>query len=208
MNKVWLITGGTRGIGAALCAHVYEKGDIPITANSFDYDISDPYFAKELVETVIRCNGQIDVLVNNAAIYHRSSVEDEDIGYWNQTIKTNLNGPFYMCHYAIPYMKKQSSAHIINVSSYVAYHSPAERSAYSCSKLALLGFTESLAEEVKKHNIRVNSFSPDKTSTRMDVDGTAEQTPEESAKYLYDLHLCEGTGQYFVNDKLVPWRLQ
>ena len=200
---IWLITGGTHGIGKALCEHVVEQGHDVVTCSRVDYDISDPKMAEALVHKTVRLYGQIDVLVNNAAIYERSSVEHTSVDFWNKCIDINLNGTFYMCKYALSHMK---CGKIINVSSYVAQYSPPERSAYTCSKLAVLGLTETLAKEMPDFN--VNAFSPKKTATRMDIDGTAEVTPEEVAKQIYDLHKYEGTGKYFLGSEEVEWRLQ
>jgi NAD(P)-dependent dehydrogenase (short-subunit alcohol dehydrogenase family) len=205
---IWLITGGTHGIGKALCEHVIEQGHEVATCSREDYDVSDPTAVEALIYKTVHKYGKIDVLVNNAAIYDRSTVEKTDIDFWNKCININLNGTFYMCKYVLPYMKEQQQGIIINVSSYVAYFTPSERSAYTCSKLAVLGLTETLSKEVEKDNIKVNAFSPHKTSTRMDVDCNAEVTPKEAAQQIYNLHKYQVTGKYFLGNEDVEWRLQ
>jgi NAD(P)-dependent dehydrogenase (short-subunit alcohol dehydrogenase family) len=200
---IWLITGGTHGIGKALCELVAEHGHEVVTCSREDYDVSDPMMAEALVHKTAHEYGQIDVLVNNASIYERATVEHTSIDFWNKCIGTNLNGTFYMCKFVVPHMKQQQSGKIINVSSYVANFSPVERAAYNCSKLAVLGLTETLAKEVVDDNIKVNAFSPLKTATRMDVDETAVCSPEEAARQIYDLYEWQVghrhcTGKFFV----------
>jgi NAD(P)-dependent dehydrogenase (short-subunit alcohol dehydrogenase family) len=197
---IWLITGGTHGIGKALCEYATEQGHDVVTCSREDFDVSNPKAAEVLVHETAHEYGQIDVLVNNASIYERSSVEHTSIDFWNKCIGTNLNGTFYMCKYVLPHMKQNDFGRIINVSSYVAKYSPAERAAYTCSKLAVLGLTETLAKEVEPYNIKVNAFSPLKTATRMDVDGTAVCSPEEAAQQLYNVHKSDKTGKFFIGD--------
>lgn len=205
---IWLITGGTHGIGKALCEHVIEQGHEVVTCSRDDYDISDCMMAEGLVNKTIAKHGRIDVLVNNAGVYERATVEDTSIDFWNKCIGTNLNGTFYMCKYILPYMKDQNFGKIINVSSYVAQYSPAERAAYSCSKLAVLSLTETLAKEVEPYNIKVNAFSPYKTATRMDIDGNALVSPEEAARQLYNIHKYNQTGKFFIAGAETKWKLQ
>lgn len=205
---IWLITGGTHGIGKALCEYAVFQGNEVVTCSRDDYDVSDPTMVEALVKKTISNYGQIDVLVNNAAIYDRSTVENTSNSFWQECINTNLNGTFYMCKYVLPYMKDQNFGRIINVSSYVAQFSPAERAAYNCSKLAVLSLTETLAKEIKSYNIKVNAFSPYKTATRMDVDGTGLVKPEEAAKQLYDMHTYSQTGKFFIAGAETKWKLQ
>ena len=203
---IWLVTGGTAWIGKALCEHVRNKGHEVVTCSRLYFDISNPDEAELLVKQAIRRHGRIDVLVNNAGIYKRSTVEETSINFWDRCIGTNLNGTFYMCKNVVPYMKEQNFGRIINVASYVAYFSPPERAAYNSSKLAVLGFTETLAKELADYDIKVNSYSPVKTATRMDVDKVATSQPEDAAREMYELHKTEETGKYFLAGKEVDWR--
>jgi len=213
---IWLITGGTEGIGKALYENVITKGNKAVIcsrgiSNNPDHvqvDVSDPEQVKKLIENVVTTHKRIDVLVNNAGVYRRGMIEDISIESWNECIDTNLNGTFHMCKYVLPHMREHNFGRIINVSSYVAYYSPTGRAAYNCSKLAVLGLTETLAKEVELYDIKVNAFSPKKTSTRMDLDNTAEKQPEEVAEQIYELHKCNNTGRYFMDGEEVEWRLQ
>lgn len=212
-SRVWLITGGSQGIGKAACELLRERGDKVVTCSRYSQNcngdcrcarVNHYQEATNLIEYAIEKHGRIDVLVNNAGVYKRSDVADTNIYDWEGILSVNLHGAFYMCHGAVPEMKKQGSGTIINVTSYVAKFLPAGRAAYNCSKLALLGLTVTLAREVRQHGIRVNAWSPWKTATRMDVDGTATRTAEESARQLLALAGSDVTGKFVIADEEQP----
>lgn len=215
-DKVWLVTGGTKGIGLELVKFLMKskakvatcsREDKPIGDFYRVLDVADSDGVQRFVDDVVARYAKIDVLVNNAGFYKRSTIEETEIEDWDTTINTNLNGTFYFCKYVLPYMKKENFGRIVNVSSYVASYTPPERAAYSCSKLAVLGLTETLAKEVKDYDITVNAFSPWKTATRMDVDGTAKSHPKDVAKHIYNLCRSDSDGKFFIEGEEVDWRL-
>jgi len=188
-KKVWLITGGSRGIGYSLfkeCIHVGDYGvicsrDIKEIKNAISVvdrkksrslgilaDVSNIKDCKELVKKTIKKFGRIDVLVNNAGIYGPIGEMDKNkIDEWKKTIDINLMGTVNCCQTVLPIMKKQKSGKIINLAGAgVGGNKPLSRfSAYYTSKMAIVGFTEVLADEVKESNIQVNCISPGGVNT-------------------------------------------
>lgn len=206
MNKNVLVTGGTRGIGEAISREFAKKGyDLIINyVNSNDKaqnlkqelekeynikvlpiqtDISNEISIKNMVDTAINEFGKIDVLVNNAgitkdALLMRMKKEDfEDV------INVNLLGTFNVTKNVIPYMIKQRSGRIINISSVVGVSGNAGQTNYSASKAGIIGFTKSLAKEVASRNILVNAVAPGFIETQM-TDVLKQEVKEEIAKNI------------------------
>ena len=181
-NKVTVITGGSRGIGAA-CAQLFAKAgsDIAITYKSNKYaadkvkndiellgrkcitekcEISSYSDVKTCVKNIIDYFGKIDILVNNAGIWTYGEIGKMDILTWQETINTNLNSVYYFCNEIVPYMKKQKYGRIINISSTAGQRGEAYHSHYAASKGAVISFTKSLSTELAKDNILVNCVAP------------------------------------------------
>jgi NAD(P)-dependent dehydrogenase (short-subunit alcohol dehydrogenase family) len=213
--KVWLITGGTHGIGKALCDLVREKGDVVVTCSRSNLDVHDEFVAdhfradvakvkdaRGFVQWAIERYGRIDVLVNCAGVYQRDDVVDTATEDWNELIGTNLNGTFYTCRTAAQWMMTQRGTPagvIVNVVSYVTKFMPPGRAAYAASKAGVLALTMTLAQEMSAHGVRVNAFSPWKTKTRMDVDEEGKVTPEEAAWELFAVANYDDTGKFFIS---------
>lgn len=194
---IWLITGGTKGIGLALRERVLEEGHTPVICsrgtstldNHFEINVGDPEQCEWLVRQVVRDHGRIDVLVNNAGLYFRDTIEDTCVADWDELIATNLDGTFFMCKYVLPEMKRQNYGRIINMWSYVTDFCPVERAAYSVSKAGVLTLTRTLREELEGSNVNAQLYSPVKTRTRMDLDNNGEKSPEETANDLFSAFL-------------------
>lgn len=188
-NKVTVITGGSRGIGAA-CAQLFAKAgsDIAITYKSNKYaadkvkndiellgrkcitekcEISSYSDVKTCVKNIIDYFGKIDILVNNAGIWTYGEIGKMDILTWQETINTNLNSVYYFCNEIVPYMKKQKYGRIINISSTAGQRGEAYHSHYAASKGAVISFTKSLSTELAKDNILVNCVAPGWVDTDM-----------------------------------------
>lgn len=188
-NNVTLITGGSRGIGAA-CAILFAKAgsDIIITykSNKFAADkvknevealgrkctaikceISSLTDVRNSVAEAVSANGKIDVLVNNAGIWTFGEIGKMDQLVWQETININLNSVFYFCNEVVPYMKKNKYGRIINISSTAGQRGEAYHSHYAASKGAVISFTKSLASELAKDNILVNCVAPGWVDTDM-----------------------------------------
>ncbi len=139
-----------------------------ILAVNADVSVYDD--VKKIVKTAIDKFGKIDFLVNNAAILTHKTVKEFDIDEWKKVIEVNLFGPFMMCKEVLPYMEKladSTGGTIINICSTSGKRGYEGGSAYTASKFALTGFSESLFKEVREHNIRVSAVYPSYVETKV-----------------------------------------
>lgn len=205
MNKVALITGGTRGIGKEIAYTLAEENyDIIINYRTENEelmklkkeieqkrvrclllkgDVSNFEDCKKLVEEAINRMNHIDVLVNNAGITKdmllmRMKPED-----FNEVINVNLIGTFNMTKNVINYMMKERKGRIINISSVVGISGNAGQTNYAASKAGIIGFTKSLAKEVASRNILVNAIAPGFIQTDM-TNILKENVKDEIAKTI------------------------
>ena len=188
-RKVALITGGTRGLGKEIAMELARNG-FDIAANYrtktddmdemqkqietegakcffVQADVANFDSCKQMVETVEKEFGKIDVLVNNAGITKDGLIMRMKQEDFEAVIDVNLVGTFNVTKHAIPYMMKRHSGRIINISSVVGIAGNAGQTNYSASKAGIIGFTKSLAKEVASRNILVNSVAPGFIDTDM-----------------------------------------
>ncbi len=189
-RKVALITGGSRGIGKAIAKKFAKEGyDIVINYVSESAELGkvkeeiienrnvDILFVKadvtnyngceEMIKEVINKFGRIDVLVNNAGITKDGllmRMKEED---FDKVIEVNLKGTFNVTKNVIPYMMKQRSGKIVNISSVVGIGGNAGQANYAASKAGIIGFTKSVAKELASRNILANCVAPGFIKTDM-----------------------------------------
>ena len=186
MGKKILITGSSRGIGAATaerfakedwqlylcCANSidkleklsqYIKAKYNNTCEIFQCDVSNPI----QVEAMFSQIPPLDVLVNNAGISYIGILQDMSYEEWNNVISTNLSSVFYCCKEAIPPMIARQSGKIINISSVWGSHGASCEVAYSASKGGMNSFTKALARELAPSNIQVNALACGVVDTKM-----------------------------------------
>lgn len=205
MNKLALITGGTRGIGKQIALTFAKDGyDIAINYRTENDDLKN--IKKEIEANNVKCFsvqgdvtkfedcekfvkqiveefGKIDVLVNNAGITRDTllmRMKEED---FRQVIDTNLIGTFNVTKNVISYMMKAKNGRIINISSVVGISGNAGQTNYAASKAGIIGFTKSLAKEVASRNITVNAVAPGFVDTQMTA-VLKEDIKEEIAKKI------------------------
>jgi len=205
LNKVAIVTGGTRGIGRAIvlalcregadCAFTYTRN--PAAAESLvqeirsmgrratplQLDVRDFDGAKTFVEEVKKELGSIDILVNNAGITRDKSLMMMSREDWSEVIDTDLTGVFNTTRACIITFLKQKSGNIVNISSVSGIHPLAGQVNYAAAKAGVIGFTKALAQEVAPYNIRVNAVAPGFVDT--DMTGTfSEKYREKVVKMI------------------------
>jgi len=196
-DKVIIITGGSQGFGKSLagafkkeCASViissHKKESLELTAKELSVDnfianVTSKEDIKKLSEYVIKKYGKIDVWINNAGIQIAPSlVEEVNIEKLHYLFDVNFFGYFYGCQVALTQMKKQNSGIIINVNSTAGLDGKPGISAYSSSKFAIKGLTESIRKEVKDLNIQIYGIFPG----GMQTDIYKEKYPEDIEEYM------------------------
>lgn len=196
MRKKALVTGASRGIGAAIAQMLAKEGyDLVLVCQSSkekleqlkDHlqkqygvccmavlcDVSKP----EQVEHLFAQTGDVEVLINNAAVSYVGLLTDMSVDDWQQVIATNLNALFYTCKNAIPGMIRRKSGKIINISSVWGNVGASMEVAYSASKGGVNSFTRALAKELAPSNIQVNAAA----FGMMDTEMNDCFSPEEKA---------------------------
>lgn len=178
MKKTWFITGSSRGLGRSITAAVLAKGDnVAATARNpkqleefvgqypdqiiaLPLDVTDREQVDQAVKDTIEKFGRIDVLVNNAGVGITGAIEEFSDEQMDSQLHINLNGPIDVTRAVLPYMRKQRSGSIFNVSSVGGRVGSAGFSMYQAAKFGLQGFTEVLAQEVAHLGIKVTSIEP------------------------------------------------
>lgn len=215
-GKTALITGGSRGLGKAIALALATEGvNVAITGRNEDllksvvkeleekgvkssYAVFDVSNKKEVYENLNQLQkdfGTFDILVNNAGIAAFGGILDMDDEQWEDIVRTNLLGPYYVSKSVVPSMVEKMSGDIINISSTAGLKGNAATSAYSASKFGLIGMSESMMLELRKHNIRVTTLTPSTIASDMSkevlkiTDGNPEKVlqPEDFAELVVDL---------------------
>lgn len=196
LNKIAVVTGASKGIGAATAKRLVEEGahvallDIDDSGkalvegkrgNFYSCDVSS---SKEVGETVraIRSDlGEIDILINNAGIQHYGTVVTTPEAEWDQVMAINLKSAFLCSKYIIPSMQEKGGGVVVNVASVQSFHSQRNVAPYTTGKAAMLGLTRSIAVDFAPR-IRSVSVCPGTVDTPM-VRHTAELSGDPDALY-------------------------
>ena len=187
-NKNALITGAGKGIGKAIALALAKEGvnvilvartqeeidnvaakarALRVKAIAITADVADINSVNLAAEKALAEFGTIDILINNAGIAAFGKFLDLEPTDWERIIQVNLMGTYYMTRAVLPAMIAQQSGDIINISSTAGLAGNALTSAYSASKFAVLGLTDSLMQEMRKHNVRVTALTPSTVATDM-----------------------------------------
>lgn len=179
-DQVVLVTGGARGLGAAICKELYAAGAQVILADiqadlleqtaaeieqSGDrkvkplvLDVCDEKQIEQAIRQIVEEYGRLDVLVNNAGTDKTVSVEELGVDDWDRVINVNLRGPFLLSKFVFPVMREQGGGAIVNITSTAAKRAWANAGAYHASKWGLLGFSHALHVEGRAHHIKVTAI--------------------------------------------------
>ena len=187
-NKNALITGAGKGIGKAIALALAKEGvhvilvartkdeiesvaikarSLRVKALAITADVADINSVNVAIEKALAEFGTIDILVNNAGIAAFGKFLELEPTDWERIIQVNLMGTYYVTRAVLPNMIERQTGDIINISSTAGLSGNALTSAYSASKFAVLGLTDSLMQEVRKHNIRVTALTPSTVATDM-----------------------------------------
>lgn len=199
-DAVAIITGASSGIGAATALKLAARGArLSLLARTPERleavraqaqgapdvlalacDVRDEAQVEHAISTTLARFGRIDVLINSAGLSLNGAVDGYSLADWQTVLETNLTGTFLTCRAVLPAMKRQGGGQIINISSGAGRNGIKQMAAYCAAKFGVIGFTESLALEVRNDNIRVavllpgsvaTNFSP--TANRNDAAATA-----------------------------------
>ena len=197
INKVVLVTGGSRGIGAEI-VKILAKENYSIVSNYnhsekqaiqiqqelqkqektikiFKADVSKREEVKKLIQFTIKTFGTIDILINNVGIAQEKLFTDITDDDWNTMLNTNLNSVFYCKQEVLPEMLRKKEGCIINISSIWGITGSSCEVAYSTAKAGINGMTKALAKELGPSNIRVNAIAPGIIDTSMNDYLTKEE---------------------------------
>ena len=192
-----LVTGGSRGIGMAICQDLAEAGanvalnynksqadadqvvekikDLERQAFAIQADVSSFQGAQEMVHKVVNTFGSLDILVNNAGINWDGPIWQMSEDQWDDVIKVDLKGTFNYCRAVAPIFKEQKYGKIVNITSVEGLRGRSNQTNYSAAKAGVIGLTKSLARELGRHNVNVNAVAPGFILTQM-----FEALPEEA----------------------------
>ena len=211
-GKIAFITGAGRGIGKAVAIALANEGvnvgllarteealkevvkeveALGVKAAYATVDVSSLEEVEQAIYTLTNELGKADILINNAGIGKFESLLEMNPEEWKKIIDVNLMGPYYVTKAVLPQLIEKNGGDIINISSTNGLNGAATSSAYSASKFGLIGMTESLAQEVRRNNIRVTSLTPSTVATELAVQtdlikGSAEKymQPEDIAELI------------------------
>lgn len=209
-GRTVVVTGGTSGIGAACVQEFLSLGGItyaigrdPEKADRLFHslsnasnlriilgDVGSAKFASEAIEQVARETGRVDVLVNCAAVMRRGNALELSDDDWQESLRINVTGTFFMCRAALPHMRASGGGAIVNVSSDWGLVAGKEHVAYCTGKGAIVNLTRALALDHAADNIRVNVVCPGEVKTPMLESGlvhrgyTADDGFEELGKTI------------------------
>lgn len=213
--KVAIVTGGARGIGKATAIALAKEGvnvgllarteatlkevaaeieSLGVKVAYAAVDITSQEQVEAAVEALKNKLGPADILINSAGVATFGTLLEMDPEEWKGMIDTNLMGTYYVTRAVLPQLIEKNKGDIINIASTNGLNGAATASAYSASKFAVIGFTESLAQEVRRNNIRVSALAPSTVATDMALELNLIKEnndskfiqPEDLAEFIVD----------------------
>ncbi len=188
-SRVAIVTGGARGIGAAITTALAENGahvaagysrnrevaervckeltDRGLSVTIHQGNVGEPEDCKRVVQEVLDATGRVDFLINNAGVTVDKTVRKMTVEDWHAVLRINLSGAFYMVKAVLDHMLERGSGRIVNISSVIGETGSIGQANYAASKSGLFGLTKSLALETARKGITVNCVAPGFIDTEM-----------------------------------------
>ena len=189
VGRVAVVTGASRGIGAAIAREMAASGATVIVnyvrgaeaaagvvaqieatggrAHAEAGDVADYDSVRNMFERIKSQHGRLDILINNAGILRDRTFKKMSMNDWHEVINTNLTSVMHTCNCAVPMLLENGWGRIINISSFVGQMGNFGQANYSAAKAGILGFTKTLAIELARYNITVNAVCPGFVETEM-----------------------------------------
>lgn len=209
-GKTAIVTGGSRGIGAAICKRFAEQGaniallyagntqkaeetkaalqEMGVKAEAYQCNVADAEQVAAVCKQIIKDFGGADILVNNAGITKDGLMMRMSEAQWDTVIAVNLKSAFNFIHACTPIMMRQKSGSIINMASVVGVHGNAGQANYSASKAGMIGLAKSIAQELGSRGVRANAIAPGFIITDM----TAKLSDEVREEWCKKIPLRRG----------------
>lgn len=228
-GKAALVTGGGRGLGAALCDMLAAAGANVVVADldprlahscaerlgsrawPYVLDVAKEELSAACVRAAVDRYGALDILINNAGVDYTLPIDELHVDQWDRVMATNLRGPFLLCKLAVAHMKPRRSGHIVNIASTAAKRTWPNASAYHASKWGLLGFTHALHAELRPHGVKVTAViaggmrTPFLLERFPDIDPAVLQEPAVVAAAIRDV-LCLPGDSVIPEVSVLPMR--
>jgi NAD(P)-dependent dehydrogenase (short-subunit alcohol dehydrogenase family) len=185
-GHIALVTGAGTGIGEAIARRLTEAGAIVFIADIdgeaaraaaariggsakwLPLDVTVPAAVAQAVDEIVKTNGYLQILVNNAGLAGKAApIWEQSDDDWRKVMAVNIDGPFYLCRAVLPHMRSRGYGRIVNIASVAGKEGNPRMVAYSASKAALIGLTKSIAKEVAAEGICINAVSPAVVHTKI-----------------------------------------
>ena len=204
MNKIILVTGGSSGIGKAVCLYLHANGyvvygtsrnpekyanEVPFKLISLD--VLDEVSIDSAVKSIIAKEGKLDVLINNAGIGMLGSIEDSKTEEVKELFETNVYGILRTVQAVLPHMRERKSGLIINVSSIAGYMGLPYRGIYSATKASVHMITEALRYELKPYGVKICAVDPGDFATNISENRRVAKSSRNGSVYTPEINRIE-----------------